>query len=56
MIPQVLQNLTKQSGEEKWNSIRSEQLLPMDLLFEVQKSDHNEMMRDKEESLKYPEQ
>ena len=56
MIPQVLQNLTKQSGEEKWNSIRSEELLPMELLFKVQKSGHNEMMRAKEESLRYPEQ
>ena len=44
------------SGEEKWNGIRSEQLLPMDLLFKVQKSGHNEMMRAKEQSLRYPEQ
>ena len=40
-IPQMLQNLAKQSWKEKWNGISSLQLLLMHLLFKIEKGSHN---------------
>ena len=51
-IPQVLQNLAQQPWKEKRNDISSLQLLLMDLLFEIEKGSHNQVVRAKEISLR----
>ena len=51
-IPQVLQNLAQQPWKEKRNGISSLQLLLMDLLFEIEKDSHNQVVRAKEISLR----